>query len=118
MMTMMRFVVNYSPEIAEATMNMMQNSTMVTMFEMSNNNLFVQCYRIYFILIKIDNFLNNFEGSKIHIARFYDGFFLRQSLAPRDEHARLRTRGNHGDNDMLHQLDSDGDQSRVRGGYN
>lgn len=50
MMTMMRFVVNYSPEIAEATMNMMQNTTMVTMFEMSNNNLFVQCYRIYFIL--------------------------------------------------------------------
>lgn len=36
---MMRFVVNYSPEIAEATMNMMQNTTMVTMFEMSNNNL-------------------------------------------------------------------------------
>lgn len=32
MMTMMRFVVNYSPEIAEATMNMMQNATMVTMF--------------------------------------------------------------------------------------
>lgn len=50
MMTMMRFVVNYSPEIAEATMNMMQNTTMVTMFEMSNNNRFVQCYRIYFIL--------------------------------------------------------------------
>lgn len=48
MMTMMRFVVNYSPEIAEATMNMMQNTTMVTM---SNNNLFVQCYRIYFILL-------------------------------------------------------------------
>lgn len=72
----------------------------------------------YFIVIKIDNFLNNFEGSKIHIARVYDGFFLRQSLAPRDEHARLRTRGNHGDNDMLHQLDSDGDQSRVRSGYN
>lgn len=72
----------------------------------------------YFIVIRIDNFLTNFEGSKIHIARVYDGFFLRQSLAPRDEHARLRTRGNHGDNDMLHQLDSDGDQSRVRGGYN
>lgn len=50
MMTMMRFVVNYSPEIAEATMNMMQNTTMVTMFEMSNNNRLVQCYRIYFIL--------------------------------------------------------------------
>lgn len=51
MMTMMRFVVNYSPEIAEATMNMMQNTTMVTMFGMSNNNLFVQCYRIYSILL-------------------------------------------------------------------
>lgn len=46
-MTMMRFVVNYSPEIAEATMNMMQNTTMVTVFEMSNNNLFVQGYRIF-----------------------------------------------------------------------
>lgn len=41
MMTMMRFVVNYSPEIAEATMNMLQNATMVTMFELSNDNPFV-----------------------------------------------------------------------------
>ena len=32
MMNLMRFVVNYSPEIAQATMTMMQNYTMVTIF--------------------------------------------------------------------------------------
>lgn len=33
-------------------------------------------YLFYFIVIKIDNFLNNFEGLKIYIVRVYDGFFL------------------------------------------
>ena len=32
MMNLMRFVVNYSPEIAQATTTMMQNYTMVTIF--------------------------------------------------------------------------------------
>lgn len=33
MMTMMRFVVDYSPEIAEAAMTMLQNATMVNKHE-------------------------------------------------------------------------------------
>ena len=51
MMNLMRFVVNYSPEIAQSTMTMMQNYTMVIIFTPPKPLLETQSHPSWFSFI-------------------------------------------------------------------